>query len=117
MKSAAFGLFALAATAIATATPASADIQVCAYNNAAVKGRANITFYLTDAEHRWDSGWKTLLAGERYCQRQENVRALNVTVQGLTTEWKKVCDENRRPGESIEVRMTGTVFDLDCKVW
>ncbi|MGC2854685.1 hypothetical protein ACM64Y_04350 [Novispirillum sp. DQ9] len=102
----------------AAVTPASAaEVMVCAVNESGLVGEANFTFYVGDGETRWDSGWQRILLGANICYHQNDVRAMNVTIRGMTTKWVKVCDVNRRPGESLKVTMKGTLFSQSCEVW
>ena len=90
------------------------EIMICANNNAGVVGKYNLTLYTGNRENRRDTGENQFGYGDTVCWKGTDVRALNVTIWGWTTKWVKVCDINKRPGENLNVRMKGTVFDLSC---
>lgn len=93
------------------------DVMVCVENNAGVAGKYNITFYAGDNEAREDRSDNSFSLGNSACYKKSDVRAMNVTIWGWTTKWEKICDINRRPGQSLKVQMKGTVFNLSCGVF
>jgi len=102
-----------------TAQAQGAEVLACGRNGTVmIAGRVHITLYTGNNEARWDSGWQSVLAGQQYCARRHDVRAMNVTVQilGSDMRWHTVCNQNRRPGTSLVASVTESGMQAVCVV-
>lgn len=106
-----------AGLALSAGAAQASDVMVCVKNNAGVAGKYNVTFYRGDSETRSDHSDNSFNLGDSNCLKTTDVRAMNVTIWGWTTKWVKICDVNKRPGQSLKVEMEGTVFNLSCHIF
>lgn len=113
-------LAALALLLLAAPARAEDSTLVCARHDMALNtGRAQITFYTGANNQRWDSGWHAINRGGQFCLRRDDVRAFNVTVQAWTLDsfgWETVCNENRRPAQSLVAEAYSSGAALRCRV-